>query len=679
MKKEKSCGAVICRMKRWFTLLITLCLVLSWGHMPAPAEEVRLEGDPWINSNLYGRWPSERPAPEEQFELYANFDEYRAAFERGDKAESSLLTRGEKTNRENIMALCTDPDRTDAECECIRILYGFMTDQESIRNSGFSSLMTRVERVRGVKTPDELTALMQEEGFLFCSPFFSCNLSYPQANDVGQYVFYVSRSCELDTVYPSEEELLANPWADTAKDTEGARRKLMRMGYGEEEASELVQKLVWFEDENIAEQINMPSTDLPDEEIHVSAEQIRTLCPPLYAMLKGQGYIREGMESEPVYIITPEEGRIFCCLYTEENLELLKAVIALSFYRSAESFLGPAAFPELDDSPVDILSQLDTFCRPLITQAYFHNYIPMERIEESLRLFEEIKGVLRARIKQSSWASDQTKENALRKLESMRHNDMIYRQEFDFEPLHSDLRSCSCLVDAAERCMLFNRQCSADYAGRESIPGDRYLETFNPISADGRYDPYSNSFSIGFGALCDDMYDDTSRETVLATLGATLAHEASHGFDNNGMYFDANGRNNPLWTESDMQLYMDRANAIAERAEKIKLLDDLNVMGHQQLYEIIADMQGIRLLLDLAAKEEHFDYDVFFRRYARWHRSYYVDREEYREYFATSMHPSPYVRVNFTLQAMDEFYQTYPSVTEGTPMYLPPEERFFVW
>lgn len=43
------------------------------------------------------------------------------------------------------------------------------------------------------------------------------------------------------------------------------------------------------------------------------------------------------------------------------------------------------------------------------------------------------------------------------------------------------------------------------------------------------------------------------------------------------------------------------------------------------------------------------------------------------------MHPSPFFRVNFMVQNMDEFYETYPSVVEGTPMYLRPEEREVLW
>ena len=61
-------------MKRWLVLFLTLCLAVSCASVSAAAEDARPEGDPWVNSDICGLWPSERPAPEEQYTLWANFD-----------------------------------------------------------------------------------------------------------------------------------------------------------------------------------------------------------------------------------------------------------------------------------------------------------------------------------------------------------------------------------------------------------------------------------------------------------------------------------------------------------------------------------------------------------------------------------------------------------------------------
>ena len=70
-------------MKRIVSLLTALCLMS--GVALASAESPHFEGKPWINSNLYGIWPSERPAVEETFELYANYDLYQEALAQGKR------------------------------------------------------------------------------------------------------------------------------------------------------------------------------------------------------------------------------------------------------------------------------------------------------------------------------------------------------------------------------------------------------------------------------------------------------------------------------------------------------------------------------------------------------------------------------------------------------------------
>ena len=75
----------------------------------------------------------------------------------------------------------------------------------------------------------------------------------------------------------------------------------------------------------------------------------------------------------------------------------------------------------------------------------------------------------------------------------------------------------------------------------------------------------------------------------------------------------------------------------------------------------------------------NFDYDLFFRTYAGYYNWYFKDRDAYFNMYSNEVHPFPFFRVNFTVQNMDEFYETYPSVVEGTPMYLRPEEREVLW
>ena len=654
-------------MKRAAALLITLCLIACCGGVPAAAEEFHTEGDPWINSDVFGMWPSERPAPEEQYTLYVNFDFYRDAPALDNSAGmTSCHTRTNEMIRKQQLELCTDPEYTDAESECMRILYGFYTDRETIGKDGFASLMMYVDRIKAAGNLEDLTVLMREGGLLFGTPFFYYGLSKAQDCDNQQYVLQVSRSYALGSPMPTDEE------------KESALQKLVRMQYSETEAKLLVDKMLALDNFFLAEYVETEREGELQEKPALTPAEIREVCPPLAAILEGQGLMKENTETEAVYQAMFMDLIAFRESFTEENLDVLKAVICLSMYSAAETHLGHAAFPEAAESQ-DPYACFAFFPIDLAAKAYMNHFIPEERISECYRLVEDLKEAMRARIEQSTWASPETKAKTYEKLDKMVMATMLDPVEYDFEALRTALRSCHSLLEAVIQETLFSRKCMMQYAGMEAFRGNRRMTTESPFAEGGKYYPWENVLYIPVSALTGENWDDPSRESILAALGTHLGHEISHGFDTYGMTYDAEGTQNPIGTEADMQTYMERANAVADRAGRIKLLDDLNVQGNQQITEIIADTEGLRLALDLAKKEENFDYDAFFRAYARYWNWYYSNRETYLRTFSTDVHPAPMFRVNFTVQLTDEFYETYSSVTEGTPMYLPPEERELVW
>lgn len=661
-------------MKKAIILLVTLCFIVSCWALPAKADTLELAGKPWVNSDIFGCWPSERPALEDQYELYVNFDHYQEALAKGDGAQSNYYIRSEKMLLNQILELCNDSEKRDPESESIRILYGFYTDKEAIERDGFASLMAYVNRVKAVENLDELTRLMQEPGFLFGSPFFSLNLALSQENT---YNVLFTKNSVVDMRWPTDEEYEINPEAVPEKDTAGVRQNLLRMEYSEEEASRLLEKILWFDDFNLEEyEMSERESELGNKPA-MTLEEIREICPPIGAMLVGLGMLKEA-ETDEVYCSSIMDLAAFNKAYTEDNLDLFKAIIALSMYTAAKDILGPTVFPEMEGNsdPFAFFSQLP---RVLLPQAYVHNFVPEERIKEYYQLVDDIKEAMHVRIEQSNWASQETKEKAFEKLDKMVAVSLLYLWESDCESLLQGLRSCKTLLDAGVQCMLFERKCEMGYAGLESFRGNRWASGESPLAIGGKYYPMENAFYIGAGALTGEVYNGASRETVLATIGYHIGHELSHGFDINGMMYDAEGAQNPVASESDMARYWEKANTISESASRIKLLDDLNVLGGQQLGEIIADIEGLRLVLDLAKKEEQFNYDAFFRAYARLYFGYYSDREDYFATFSSEVHPSLFVRANFTVQFMEEFYETYPSVVEGTPMYLPPEERELIW
>ena len=644
----------ICEMKRMICFLLTLCLLAGCGL--AGAESSHLQGKPWVNSNIYGQWPDERPGPEDGYDMYVNYAFYREALARGDASLYVRLLDAEKTVQKQFTAMCEDPGITLPEAEILRILYSLYMDTAKRKQEGLAPLKAYVDRVRAVKTLDELTSLIREDGWIYGPSFFTYALDVSDGAN-RKYILQISRD-----------------------EIEGVKEKLLLMGYSEEEAAKADEKLLAFKAaHNVV--INIEPGSLLDNISNrgtASLDELRQLCPLFPDLLSAQGVVRKGTEAEQIYkILNHSELIWFRDLYREENLEILKALITAGMYKGMEAILPKAGE---DSESADLTADFNNFVPEAVThQAYLRRYVPQERIDQYYSLVDEYKEALRARFEQSSWLSEGTKKEAVRKLDNLIASKLEYPYgDIDCKPLLEKLRSCKTLIEAAGLCAQFDRECMAHFSGRDFVRGNRFRSGHSVLACEGKYSLQENIFFLGGGSLTL-MWDATSRETVLGSIGVHLAHELSHAFDTTGAQHNADFTGS-LFTEEDQRIFAEKAETIARQVDIIEPLDGLKGNGKVKIGEVLADMTGMSLSLDLAKKEAHFDYDAFFSSFARFFTCYMSEPlTVIPPDVETNPHPLPYIRVNFTVQRFEEFYKAYPSVTEGTPMYLAPEDRLLIW
>lgn len=121
-------------------------------------------------------------------------------------------------------------------------------------------------------------------------------------------------------------------------------------------------------------------------------------------------------------------------------------------------------------------------------------------------------------------------------------------------------------------------------------------------------------------------------------------------------------------------------NAFAHRSPHVQAAStpqEKNTAGSNVQTEAIADMAGMKCMLLIAQEKADFDYDAFFRAYAKAWKC--VSSREYAEYTVyQDPHPMEYLRVNVILMQVPAFYETY-GIQEGDDMYMPEEERISVW
>lgn len=662
-------------MKRIICLLLTLCLLAACSL--AGAEGAPSLGKPYANPNLMSAF-TEQPGPEENYYLYVNYDGFVQATTGGPKYLASQEGRVYQALSRNVAEIGRNTEYTDPDSQVVRVLYSLITDHEKREQDGLAPLLSRIERLRAVQSTEELTALLQEEGFLLRMPFLNCSFQKSYL-DPEQFILRVSRLPVINLIDPPEDATPEEMNATPKKDFETSRRKLLIMQYSEEEADRLLQEIARYDDDFAAD-----STDwLPQDSAPVSLETVRENCPLLYALLNAVGMVKEGAETQPVYEIDPTELSTVLEWYTDQNLETLKAIVALSLFAEASRCLNQEMFQESPDAGSlkgeenRVYDTLFAIAQFPMEQAYVTHYCPEETWRIATDLFGEIREAMRARIEASDWMLEETKERAMAKLDDL----MLARivppgGNFDCGPLLEKLRGCDTLMDAATFSLRFDRQCMMRYTGEAIGKDNPYTREHSStvFTYGGHYEPSQNMFVLGASALTEAWCDSTSRATLLGSLGWHIGHELSHGYDFLGAQRDATGARS-LFSEEDDAIFRKKAMAVAAQLDRIENGNGVKVKGETVITEAMADMTGATLMLDLAKQEADFDYDAFFRTCAKVNFAYDPGDDGNNE----NPHPLYHVRVNFTLAHFDEFYRTYPTVTEGTPMYIAPENRILVW
>ena len=171
-----------------------------------------------------------------------------------------------------------------------------------------------------------------------------------------------------------------------------------------------------------------------------------------------------------------------------------------------------------------------------------------------------------------------------------------------------------------------------------------------------------------------------------ASMGATIGHEISHSFDDQGSQFDAEGRLMNWWTKEDLAHFEAAGGGLAAQFDSYRPFPDLALNGKQTLSEDIADLAGLLAAYDayrlsLGGKPDEVKDGLtgdqrFFTSYAQTWREKTREAELRRE-IATDGHATGQYRP-LTVRNVDPWYAAF-SVSPGQKLYLAPSERIRIW
>jgi len=217
-------------------------------------------------------------------------------------------------------------------------------------------------------------------------------------------------------------------------------------------------------------------------------------------------------------------------------------------------------------------------------------------------------------------------------------------------------------------------------------PVDRGEFVMTPPTVNAYYSSQENNINFPAGILQPPFYSNNAGDALnFGAIGAVIGHELTHGFDDQGRKFDAQGNLREWWTKEDAENFQKRAQCLIDEYSKFTPVDGVHLNGKLTLGENTADNGGIRLafaaLMESLKEKPEGNVDgftpeqQFFLGYAH---SWCASRTEAFERMLTQVdpHSSEKYRVNGVVENVPEFQKAF-SCHEGQPMVAAPACR--VW
>lgn len=320
----------------------------------------------------------------------------------------------------------------------------------------------------------------------------------------------------------------------------------------------------------------------------------------------------------------------------------------------------------------------------MLGRQFVREYFPAEEKQRYVALVEQVRGAFRDRIGRLDWMSDATKAKAREKLDRLSVKVGYPDRWKDDSALVAGRESWAANMMHAARWQF------ADMISKFGRPVDRGEWEMPPQIYNAYYQASNNEIVLPAAIFTvpgvrDGRLDDAVVYGYAAA--STIGHEITHGFDDEGRRFDADGNLSDWWTAGDAAGFEKRAAVLVKQFDAIRPLPDLPINGEASLGENLADYGGVRLALDAFKKTDQFrngeaiggftPLQRFFLGYAlAW---IYQERPEtLRTHLLSDVHAPPHWRVNVPLSNLPEFYEAF-AIPPGSPMWREPGSRVEVW
>ncbi len=550
--------------------------------------------DPFDNFFLYsnGKWIENHPIPPEKSFWGSS----------GELMEWNRYILG-KILEQSALSDDTDPIRKQ-----VGKFYLSAMDTDTIESLGFRPIEPFMERIESMGTREEIVNLVADLHRQGIPMFFSID-SGPDDKNSEYYAFRLSQG---GISLPNRDYYLEPPFEKIRQQYRDHIRNMFLI-YGIQETEAAKYSEVVYKIEEMMAKASRSPVDLRDPERNYNPVHLNRISE-ISQKIDFTLYFKRISLPEVSYIIVgqPEFFKGLDSLIEAIPIDEWKIYLKWKVLHFAASYLHSEVEKENFDfyyrklfgqpEPEKRWKQAVSIVDMNIGEALGKLYVDQEFGEESRKriavMIDDLKEVFAEKLKQLDWMSDLTKEKALEKFSRFRAKIGFPSKFIDYssvEILENDYFGNFVRSNAFE----FNREIS-----RIGSPVDRELWYMTPPTVNAYFSPTENEIVFPAGILQPPFFDPELDDAVnYGSLGGTIAHEITHGFDDEGRKYDSKGNLKEWWSEDDERAFLSRAQEVIDLYGSQEVLPEVKVNGELTLGENIADLGGVSIAYE--ALERH--------------------------------------------------------------------------
>ncbi len=635
--------------------------------------------DPCANFYQYacGGWMGSNPVPSDQ-SSWGRFN---------------VLQEHNRTILQSILegAMTDKPGRPTVERE-IGDYYAACMDEHAIDARGMAALKPDLDAINAIRDKGAITGLVAHLYQIGSAPFFRFSSSQ-DAKDATQVIgdldqgglglpdrdYYLktdAKSVELRKKYVAHVakmfELAGSAPAEAAKKADAVMAVETALAKGSMDVVSRRDPNKVYHKLTVKELVSLsPTFDWPRFFEAVGAPAIGSLNVDVPPFLRA-------MESELVQSNLEDLKTYMTWHLLNDNSDVLPS----NFQQETFAFYGKElqGAKEMRVRWKRCVDQVDGQLPDALSQKFVEKTLGEEGKRRTQQMVGAIEKMMGQDIESLDWMTPKTKEQAMIKLHAVANKIGTKQHWIDYSKVPISRGDA---YGNAERTSQFQLEYQLAKIGK---PVDKTDWQMSQPTVNAYYDPQENDINFPAGILQPPFWDNKMDDAVnYGAIGAVIGHELTHGFDDQGRQFDAQGNLRDWWTEQDGKAFDQRVQCIVKEYSSFTAIDDVKVNGELTLGENTADNGGLRIaymaLLDTLGGKHPPKRDGFTaeqRFFLGWGQIWCenITPERARVLAQVDPHSPAKDRVNGVVSNMPEFQKAF-SCKAGQPMVRYPACR--VW